>query len=266
VIDGVDPAPMDAPVLQIRNLDVSFRGNKRLRRSVLRNISFAVSYGETLAVVGPSGCGKTTLARAVVGLVRIDSGSVRLVDQELVPGSRGRRLVAAHCQLVFQDPNGSLNPRQRLAAAIEEPLCLKGGIGRKERRARVLDAASSVGLDAKVLERFPHALSGGQRQRAAIARALVAEPQVLILDEPTSALDLAVQAQILNLLIAIMGSRRLGTLLITHDMGVVRHLADRVLVLDAGRVEESGAVDELFARPQSSVTRRLIAASRRELT
>jgi ABC-type dipeptide/oligopeptide/nickel transport system ATPase subunit len=256
-----DSALREVPGLRVDHLEVSYRGKGGTRISVLHDMSLAIGAGETLAVVGPSGCGKTTLARAVVGLIPSDAGTVEILGKRLDRGSKGRQLIASCCHFVFQDPYGSLNPRQSVRAVLEEPIRLKGGSSATQCRIRAEEAARRVGLSPSLLTRYPHALSGGQRQRVALARALATEPKLLILDEPTSALDLTVQAQILNLLLEVIEIQRLSTLLITHDMGVVRHLADRVLVLREGCIEEEGPSAEILENPRSRFTQQLNLAS-----
>lgn len=225
------------------------------------SISLRVRRGSTHAIVGESGSGKTTTIRDIVGLGRPTSGRVRIAGAE-VTGLRGEALrqLRRKVQLVYQNPFSSLDPRQRVFDIIEEPLLNFAPLPTQERRQRVHDMLERVGLLPAVLERRPHALSGGQRQRVAIARALVLEPEVVVLDEAVSALDVTVQAQILALLAQLQQDLGLTYLFISHDLAVVRQIADTVSVLRAGRVVESGSVEDVFLRPTSDYTRELMDA------
>ena len=224
-------------------------------------VSLRVRRGSTHAIVGESGSGKTTTIRAIVGLGRPTAGRIRIEGTE-VTGLRGEALrqLRRRVQLVYQNPFSSLDPRQRVFDIIEEPLLNFDPLPADERRRRVHDMLERVGLPAGVLQRRPHALSGGQRQRVAIARALVLQPQVLVLDEAVSALDVTVQAQILALLAQLQQDLGLTYLFISHDLAVVRQIADTVSVLRAGRVVDAGSVEEVFQRPTSDYTRELMDA------
>jgi peptide/nickel transport system ATP-binding protein len=219
-------------------------------------VSLALQRGEVLAIVGESGCGKSTLARLLLGLEPADDGTVRLGLEATDAKARARFI-----QPVFQDPMASLNPRRSVAEAIARPLVVHGLQGAAGRRERVLQLMQQVGLPGRLFHAFPGQLSGGQRQRVAIARALALEPQVLLCDEPTSALDVSVQAQILNLLADLRSERGLSLLLITHDLSVVRHMAERVLVMYLGRVIEEGPVSRIFEAPRHPYTQALVAAA-----
>ncbi|MBO0988358.1 ABC transporter ATP-binding protein [Delftia sp. SD018] len=224
-------------------------------------VSLRVRRGSTHAIVGESGSGKTTTIRAIVGLGRPTAGRIRIEGTE-VTGLRGEALrqLRRRVQLVYQNPFSSLDPRQSVFDIIEEPLLNFDPLPASERRRRVHDMLERVGLPAAVLPRRPHALSGGQRQRVAIARALVLQPQVLVLDEAVSALDVTVQAQILALLAQLQQDLGLTYLFISHDLAVVRQIADTVSVLRAGRVVDAGSVEEVFQRPTSDYTRELMDA------
>jgi ABC-type glutathione transport system ATPase component len=246
------------PILQVEGLRVSHRRRDGSRFEAVAGVGFSIAPRETVAIVGESGCGKTTTARAVARLAEPSAGSIRFLGFELAR-LRGRALRAARreLQMVFQDPAGSLDPRWTVGASVAEPLA---GIPTKEIGARVGRLLGSVGLDPALAARFPHELSGGQKQRVAIARALAPEPRLLVLDEPTSALDVSVRAQIVNLLVDLRESRGLSLLLITHDLAVARVLADRILVMRAGRIVEEGEAESLLSAPRDPATRALIDA------
>jgi len=225
------------------------------------DVSFRVRRGSTHAIVGESGSGKTTTIRIVSAFQRPTSGQV-LIDGLDLSSLRGEtlRLFRKKIQLVYQNPYGSLDPRQTIARIVEEPLLNFERLSRRERLAKVTATLDRVRLPADLLQRRPHALSGGQRQRVAIARALVLDPQILVLDEAVSALDVTVQAQILDLLDELQRELGLTYLLVSHDLAVVRQIADTVSVLNGGRLVETGAIDEVFSNPQSAYTRELIDA------
>ncbi len=228
------------------------------RRRVLRavdGVSFTVRRGRTLGVVGESGCGKSTLARMIVGLQPPTAGTLRLEDMPLADGSQGRPRV----QMIFQDPYASLNPRWRVGDIVAEPIReLKLVQGEAAVQARVAQLLETVGLAAADATRFPHAFSGGQRQRISIARALATEADVLVCDEPTSALDVSVQAQILNLMRRLQAELGLTYILISHNLSVVRHMADDIAIMYLGRFVETGPAEEVFANPRHPYTRLLL--------
>ncbi len=228
----------------------------KVRRALVRavdGVSFALEPGQTLAVVGESGCGKSTLARMVALLDTPSEG--RVVIDGADPAAIRRAV-----QMVFQDPYGSLNPRQTAGAALEEPLEIAGE-GRAARRAAAMAMLESVGLRPDQFGRYPHQFSGGQRQRIAIGRALMLRPRVVVADEPVSALDVSVRAQVLNLLLDLQDRFGLAYLLISHDLSVVRHVADEVAVMYLGRIVEQAPRAVLFARPLHPYTRALLAAT-----
>jgi oligopeptide/dipeptide ABC transporter ATP-binding protein len=229
----------------------------------LNDVSFAIGRGETFAIVGESGCGKSTLARTLLGLHAPDEGAIRLEGATLAPTAEKRApAFRRRLQMIFQDPYASLNPRLTAAESVAEPLVIHGLGGRRERTA---EAARAVGLEPADLAKFPHAFSGGERQRIAIARALVADPELIVADEPLSSLDVSIQAQIIELLSRLKDERRLTYIFISHDLAVVEHLADRVAVMYLGRILESGPAESLFKRPSHPYTRMLLEASPHKL-
>ena len=247
-------------VIVVENLVQDFPTAQGMFRAV-DDVSFKVRRGTTHAIVGESGSGKTTTARAVVGFAKPTAGRV-LVDGQDLTALRGGALrqVRRSVQLVYQNPFGSLDPRQSVFAIVEEPLLNFGRVGRAERADKVLNLLDRVGLPRSLATRRPRALSGGQRQRVAIARALVLDPAVVVLDEAVSALDVTVQAQILALLDGLQRDLGLTYLFVSHDLAVVRQIADTVSVFQGGRQVETGSVDTVFRDPQHAYTRDLIAA------
>ncbi|MGP3698143.1 ATP-binding cassette domain-containing protein [Rhodobacter sp. NSM] len=256
-----------APVLEARNIVRDYAGSGGLFRRAqpvraLKGISFKVEQGRTLAVVGESGCGKSTLARIITlidpateGELLIDGEAIDIAKQGLPPGLRRK------VQIVFQNPYGSLNPRQKVGDMLMEPLILNTNDGSSERREKAMAMLVKVGLLPEHFHRYPHMFSGGQRQRLAIARALMVNPRLLVLDEPVSALDLSVQAQVLNLLADLQEEFDLTYVFISHDLSVVRYIADDVLVMWKGEVVEYGTRDAVFGAPQHDYTRTLFAAT-----
>ena len=224
-------------------------------------MTFALGRGECLGVVGESGSGKSTLGRAVLQMIPYE-GHVRLDGRDLAP-LRGleRRAQRRRLQVVFQDPRESMNPRLRIGDIVAEPLLLQGGISAADRRRRVAALLGRVGLNPELAHYLPGAVSGGQAQRIAIARALAAAPDVIVLDEPTSALDVSTQAMLLNLLKDLARSEALSYILISHDFAVVSYMADRIAVLNAGRIVEMNETASLIAAPQHRYTAALIAAA-----
>jgi dipeptide transport system ATP-binding protein len=254
---------MNTPVLKATNLSRYYtvaRGmfTEPLTLKALDGVSFELHRGKTLAVVGESGCGKSTLARLITMIESPTSGSfsiggvdVRGVTPELRP----------RVQIVFQNPYGSLNPRQKIGHALEEPLLVNTNMPASERTSSARKMLADVGLRPEHYDRYPHMFSGGQRQRIAIARALMLNPEILVLDEPVSALDLSVQAQVLNLLADIQQRMNLAYLFISHDLSVVRHIADEVMVMYLGKAVEHGIRDAIFNDPQHPYTQALLSAT-----
>jgi dipeptide transport system ATP-binding protein len=224
--------------------------------------SFTLNRGKTLAVVGESGCGKSTLARLVTMIEPPTSGTLRISDKDIVGASAATlKSLRPKVQIVFQNPYGSLNPRQKIGTILEEPLLVNTTLTKTERAEKARAMMLSVGLRPEHYERYPHMFSGGQRQRIAIARALMLEPDVLVLDEPVSALDISIQAQVLNLLADLQDKHNLAYLFISHDLSVVKHIADDVMVMYLGRVVEQGTRDAIFANPQHPYTKALLSAT-----
>ncbi|WP_224701271.1 dipeptide ABC transporter ATP-binding protein [Devosia aquimaris] len=258
-----------APLLEVEGLTRDYRqrnafllAGKPLR--AVDNVHFTIGTGEVLALVGPSGCGKTTLAKIIVGLDTATAGSVRFAGQSY----RGRDLPKAlrrDISLVFQDPFSSFDPRLTIGNSLAEPLHLETGLDRAQTPARLAEAVSAVGLDPAMLDRYPHEFSGGQRQRLAIARALVTRPRLLVLDEPVSALDVSVRGEVLDLLARLRAQFGLTYLIISHDLDMVAAMADRVLVMQAGKIVEEGRPSAIFSQPQHQLTQDLVAARLPEL-
>ncbi|MGE8704732.1 MAG: ABC transporter ATP-binding protein [Achromobacter sp.] len=257
-------------VLDVQDLKVHYPVRKGpLRRIVswvkaVDGVTFTLRAGETLALLGESGCGKTTTGKALLRLIdgaRI-SGRAMLQGQDLLTADRRQlQRLRQDIQIVFQDPYASLDPRMRIGEILDEGLAsLKRGMSRQDREKHAAQLIERVGLPANTLMRYPHEFSGGQRQRIAIARALAVEPKVLICDEPTSALDVSVQAQILDLLRELQTDLGIAYLFITHNFGVVEYLADRIAVMDKGRIVELGQAESVLLAPRQEVTRRLLAA------
>jgi ABC-type glutathione transport system ATPase component len=252
--------PTLPPLLEVRDLKVYYPGPAGPIRAV-DGVSLGLLRGETLALVGESGSGKSTLARAAVGLEAPTSGSVHFDGAPVLPFPHpSRRALAKRVQMVFQDPDASLNPRRNVLATLREPLELHQRLSAADRDARVRDLMLEVGLDPALRHRYPHELSGGQKQRVCIARALAVEPELLVCDEAVSALDVSIQAQILNLLVDLREKRGLAYLFITHDLRVVRQIADRIAVMCLGKLVELASADQLFAAPAEAYTRLLLAA------
>ena len=254
-------------LLEVENLYKHFVA----RRSVLGRplaavkavdgVDLALEAGRTLALVGESGCGKSTLGRLILRLIEPDRGHIRFEGRDISAlGERGLRAFRRNAQLVFQDPYASLNPRMTVGQTVGEPLALHDIVPASRRARRIAELLSQVGLDPRLQSRYPHEFSGGQRQRISIARALAVEPKLIVCDEPVSALDVSIRAQILNLLRDLQ--RRLGIayILISHDLAVVRHVADEVAVMNLGRIVESGPTQALFSAPRHPYSRALLSA------
>ncbi len=255
-------------LLDIRGLCVEYASRRRLFRPrrppvrVLDDFNLRLDRGETLAVVGESGCGKTTLAGAVARLIPASRGEVLFEGRNILTFDEpAMRLYRRDMQMVFQNPASSLDPRWRVGRIVAEPLATHAGLERATRRARAEALLAETGLAPEYLDRYPHELSGGQAQRVALARALALNPKLLLLDEPTSALDVSVQAQILNLLQGLQKRHDLTYMVISHSLGVVQHISDRIAVLYLGEIVELGPRQSIFAAPRHPYTQALFAST-----
>ncbi|HEX6228499.1 MAG TPA: ATP-binding cassette domain-containing protein [Solirubrobacterales bacterium] len=256
------------PLLEVRGLVKHFPVragllSERQAGSVraVDGVDLAVGPGETLGLVGESGCGKSTLCRSVLRLIEPTAGSIRFEGRELVGmGRRELRSLRPRMQMVFQDPYASLNPRKRVGEIIAAPLKLHGLASGTALRRRVGELLDRVGLSPGHYNRFPHEFSGGQRQRIGIARALATGPRLILADEPVSALDVSIRAQIVNLLDDLQRELGISYVFVAHDIGVVRHVSDRIAVMHAGRIVEQGTADQVCERPSDPYTRTLISA------
>ena len=259
--------PASSPLLQVQDLVREYTLAREhlfqppAKVHALNGVSFTVEAGRSLGIVGESGSGKSTLARLVMALDTPTAGSVRLLGRDLhqLPPAQ-LRAARRDFQMVFQDPYGSLDPRQTVERIVTEPLQAQGETSRAAQRERAAEVLSQVGLRTNDLGKYPHEFSGGQRQRIAIARALITRPRLIVADEPVSALDVSVQAQVLNLMQDLQQQFGITYMLISHDLAVVNHLCDEVVVLYQGRIVERGAPAELFRHAQHPYTQSLVGA------
>jgi oligopeptide transport system ATP-binding protein len=255
-------------LLRIDNLSKTFSINaggffsKPLKLRALQDISFSVQCGETLGIVGESGCGKSTLGRCILQLLKPDEGRVVWMGTDLnaLPGEEMRKR-RKDLQIIFQDPQASLNPRMTVGEIVADPLkTLMPELNREQRRVRVMEIMEAVGLQPEMINRYPHEFSGGQAQRIGIARALITEPKLIVCDEPVSALDVSIQAQILNLLSELKDQFGLTLIFISHNLSVVRHVSDRIMVLYLGRIVELASGDELYMDAKHPYSKALLTA------
>jgi peptide/nickel transport system ATP-binding protein len=273
IADRLSELQKQEPILSVHNLRIEFPirsvlGLKKRYQVAVNNISFDVYRGETLGLVGESGCGKTTTGRAILGLTNAVMGSVKFEGRE-ISQLKGESLQKLRCdlQVIFQDPYGSLNPRMSVGEAISEPLAIHSYQERfhryrsaEARRERVAYLLERVGLTKSAMRRFPHEFSGGQRQRICIARALALNPKLIVADEPVSALDVSVQAQVLNLLKELQAEFGLTYIFISHDLGVVKFMSDRIMVMNQGAIVELDTAESIYTNPQQPYTKKLISA------
>jgi len=254
--------PADSPMLEFEALTVDYRGPDRKPFRAVDNVSFAVGRGETVGLVGESGSGKTTIGSAAVGLAPVTRGVIRFDGEDVTRASGARRRqLSARLQVVFQDPFSSLNPLRTVGQTLTEPLLVHKRISRAEAGAEVSGMLQRVGLDPSAAARYPTVFSGGQRQRIAIARALMVSPDLVICDEAVSALDLSVQAQVLNLLLGLQEEYQVSYLFISHNLSVIRHMSDRVVVLYRGQTMEVGDSATVHDHPSHPYTQALLSAS-----
>jgi len=246
-----------------RHYEVSrglFKGHALVR--ALNGVSFELEAGKTLAVVGESGCGKSTLARALTLIEEPSSGSLQIDGTEVTGASKSeRKQLRRDVQMVFQSPYASLNPRQKIGDQLAEPLLINTSLSKAERREKVQKMMEQVGLRPEHYQRYPHMFSGGQRQRIALARAMMLQPKVLVADEPTSALDVSIQAQVLNLFMDLQKEFNTAYVFISHNLAVVRHVADQVLVMYLGRPAEMGPKADIYEKPLHPYTQALLSAT-----
>ncbi|RUV35291.1 ATP-binding cassette domain-containing protein [Mesorhizobium sp. M7A.F.Ca.MR.148.00.0.0] len=250
-------------LLTVSNLTKRYRrGNKTI--AAVDDVSFHIDPGETLALAGPSGSGKSTIARLVLRLIEPDAGRIEFEsDDFLALRSTALRARRARLQMVFQDPLAAFNPRATVARVLDDPLRIHGIASRGERPHRIAALLERVGLTANLAPRAIHEISGGQRQRVAIARAIATKPSLIMLDEAVSALDVSVRGEILELLLDLQRQEKIAYLFISHDLGVIRSVAHRVILLDAGRIAESGDAQTVIDAPQSAIGKALVAAAPR---
>jgi oligopeptide transport system ATP-binding protein len=266
--DGTEARDPSAPLLEVTNLVKHFPVKSGLlfdhevaQVRAVDDVSLSVQEGETLGLVGESGCGKSTLCRTVMRLLAPTSGSVRFEGREIAGLSRKQmRPIRREMQMIFQDPFASLNPRKRVGQIVGDPLRLNDLASGSELKRQVQELLDRVGLSAEHFNRYPHEFSGGQRQRIGIARALALRPKLIVADEPVSALDVSIQAQIINLLEDLQDEFKLTYIFVAHDLGVVRHVSDRIAVMYLGKIVESAPAQQLYTRPVHPYTAALLSA------
>ena len=261
-------ALMSNEILSVKNISKIYESSgggfgRKNKVSALDGVSFNLAQGETLGIVGESGCGKSTLGRIISRLDSPTSGEIIYKGNDIAKKSlAAMRPLRKEIQFIFQDPYASLNPRRQIGAIIEEPMRIHG-VSKDERRARAHELLENVGLDKNSYEKYPHEFSGGKRQRVVIARALTLKPELIIADEPVSALDVSIQAQVLNLFKELQDEMKLTYVFVAHDLGVVRHISDRIAVMYLGKIVELGSVEEIYNNPQHPYTKALLSANPR---
>jgi peptide/nickel transport system ATP-binding protein len=256
------------PILKVQNLKVyfpiktNFFGKTISQFKAVDDVSFEIMKGETVGLVGESGCGKTTLGRTLIRLIEPTSGNILFDGKDIAHINKMEmRRMRKDIQIIFQDPYGSLNPRITIGNAVQEPMKIHGLLqNNKQRKDKVIELLEKVNLKAEHFNRYPHEFSGGQRQRICIARALGLNPEFLICDESVSALDVSVQAQVLNLLNDLKKEFGFTSIFISHDLSVVRYISDRIMVMNKGKIEETGPADEVYFNPKNDYTKKLIAS------
>ena len=259
---------MSNEILSVKNISKIYESSgggfgRKNKVSALDGVSFNLAQGETLGIVGESGCGKSTLGRIISRLDSPTSGEIIYKGNDIAKKTlAAMRPLRKESQFIFQDPYASLNPRRQIGAIIEEPMRIHG-VSKDERRARAHELLEKVGLDKNSYEKYPHEFSGGQRQRVVIARALTLKPELIIADEPVSALDVSIQAQVLNLFKELQDEMKLTYVFVAHDLGVVRHISDRIAVMYLGKIVELGTVEEIYNNPQHPYTKALLSANPR---
>lgn len=252
---------MSGPLLQVKDISKYYRVKKNFWSApqfvkALNGVSFDLEQGQTLALVGESGCGKSTLAKVLMNIEAPTEGTFNLSGKSGT--SMSAKNLQSEIQMIFQDPMGSLNPRKKAWSIIAEPLFINTDLSKQVCRKRAIEMMERVGLRPELADRYPHMFSGGQRQRLGIARALINRPKILLCDEPVSALDVSIQAQILNLLMDLQRDFNLSYLFISHDLSVVRHIADQVMIMYLGKIVEEGPRDLIFNSPQHPYTKALL--------
>lgn len=251
-------------LLETRNLSIEYKSIKEGNKSSLlavNNVSLKIFRGEIYALAGESGCGKSTLAKAITKLVKPQNGEILFDGRSISSHDKSeKKLYPQNVQMVFQNPYSSLNPKMRIGDILKEPLDINTNLNSDEKKERILDIISDVGLQASCLNLYPHEFSGGQKQRIAIARALILNPKLLIADEPVSALDASIQAQIINLLKEMKQKKDLTILFISHDMNVIKYLADRVGIMNKGELIEENYTSTIFKYPKEEYTKNLLNA------
>lgn len=247
-------------ILKSVNLNKTFK-TKNLNISAVDNLNIEITKNQIFALVGESGSGKSTVAKLLTKLIKPDSGYILFKDHDIWQMKNPELLnFRKSIGIIFQDPYASLNPRMKIQSIIEEPLKIHNQYALDEIKTKVIEIVKEMGFDESILDRYPHQLSGGQRQRVAIGRALILNPEILIADEPLSALDISLQASLLQLLLKVKENKKMGILLITHDLNIVKTVSDKVAVMHLGRIVEEGQTDEVFTEPLHPYTRLLISS------